>query len=196
MSSASPDQRGPTFADAQLVQRCRAGDERAWHELVEHFSRYVYAIAIQGFRLSPDDAQDAFQDVFLRVYDRLDTLKNDEALRPWIGQLTRRVCLDRLAAGRRQQTGELREVVDVVETLNPLEEAMDVHDALASLEDPCRELLDRFFARDQSYRTICAALDIPIGTVASRISRCLAKLRKTLEGSKPAPRASSEEWRE
>ncbi len=54
-------------------------------------------------------------------------------------------------------------------------------------------MLDRFFARDESYRTIAAALDLPQGTVASRISRCLAKLRLELEGRNAAPAPSREQ---
>jgi RNA polymerase sigma factor (sigma-70 family) len=57
-----------------------------------------------------------------------------------------------------------------------------LHEALAGLPDNCREILDRFFARDESYRSIAEALDIPAGTIASRISRCLVKLRSELEG--------------
>ena len=45
-------------------------------------------------------------------------------------------------------------------------------------------MLDRFFARDESYRTICQELDLPAGTIASRISRCLRSLRGQLEGKK------------
>ena len=78
-------------ADAQLVERCLAGDQAAWNELVEIYSRYVYAIVSKGFRLQGADAEDAFQEVLLRVYDRLGTLRNPEALRPWIEQLTRSV---------------------------------------------------------------------------------------------------------
>ena len=53
--------------------------------------------------------------------------------------------------------------------------------ALAELPEHCAEILDRFFARDESYATIGAALEIPQGTIASRISRCLGKLREKLE---------------
>ena len=67
-----------------------------------------------------------------------------------------------------------------------LDEALVVHEALATLPDNCREILDRFFARDESYRHIGDALDLPAGTIASRISRCLVKLRGELEGRKPA----------
>src|SRR2546423_13208788 len=100
-----------TASAAELVARCRAGDEAAWSGLVERFSRYVYAIAVQGFRLREHDAEDVFQDVFARVYDRLDTLRDDDAFRPWIAQLTRRICIDRIAASAREEPVE--EVVAV-----------------------------------------------------------------------------------
>jgi RNA polymerase sigma factor (sigma-70 family) len=174
-----------TVTDAQLVQLCRAGDEAAWSELVERFSRYVYAIATQGFRLREHDAEDVFQEVFSRVYQRLDTLRDDSALRPWIAQLTRRICLDRIAASSREEPVEEVEAGAAEETLAELEEAFAVHEALTELSESCREVLDRFFARDESYRTIGEELQLPAGTIASRISRCLGKLRELLEGRKP-----------
>ena len=57
-----------TLSDAELVQRCRAGDMEAWNELVERFSRYVYAVCSRGFRLGEEDAEDVFQEVFTRVF--------------------------------------------------------------------------------------------------------------------------------
>ena len=72
--------------------------------------------------------------------------------------------------------------------LTQIEEAFDVHDALAGLPEHCREILDRFFARDESYRAIGEALELPAGTIASRISRCLDKLRQAFEGrNEPGP---------
>ena len=170
--------------DAQIVSRCRAGDEDAWNELVERFSRYVYAIAVQAFRLEPHDAEDVFQDVFARVYEHLGRLRNDEAIRPWIAQLTRRLCIDRLRAGGREGPVDPddMEVGEVDETLGRLDEAMTVRAGLEAVGDACREILDRFFCRDESYRAIGEALDLPSGTIASRISRCLSKLRAELEG--------------
>jgi RNA polymerase sigma-70 factor (ECF subfamily) len=173
--------------DAELVARCRAGDDAAWAELVEGYSRYVYAIAVQGFRLSAHDAEDVFQDTFARIYDRLDSLRDDEAFRPWLAQLTRRLCLDRLREnGRTQPFDEITRPDDAADALERLDEALAVRDALGELSENCREILDRFFARDESYRTIGAALELPAGTIASRISRCLGSLRQRLEGRKPA----------
>jgi RNA polymerase sigma-70 factor (ECF subfamily) len=169
------------LSDADLVGACRAGDAEAWNELVERYSRYVYAIAVRGFRLSDEDAEDVFQDVFTRVYTRLDSLRDDSALRPWIAQLTRRRCLDAIAT-RREVPAEDVLTDDQGGDLSEVEEAFEVREALATLSDTCQDILDRFFARDQSYKTIGEELDIPSGTIASRIARCLGRLRETMEG--------------
>jgi RNA polymerase sigma factor (sigma-70 family) len=180
-----------SLSDAQIVARCRSGDEAAWRELVNRFSRYVYAIIGQGFGLKAENAEDVFQEVFARTYQHLGRLRDDEAIRPWIAQLTRRLCIDHIRAGSREQlTDEEIEPTELDETLSQLEEALSVHEALAELPEHCREILDRFFARDESYQTIGAALDIPAGTIASRISRCLAKLRELYQGRKPSPEPS------
>ena len=168
--------------DAQLVGRCRAGEPAAWNELVERFSRYVYAIAVRAYRLPEHDAEDVFQEVFARAYERLGSLRDDGAVRPWLAQLTRNACVDRLRAGAREQLVDEPPAEEADAMLEQLDEALDVHEGLRGLSGDCREILDRFFARDESYRTISDALDIPQGTIASRISRCLAKLRRELEG--------------
>jgi RNA polymerase sigma factor (sigma-70 family) len=177
--------------DAMLVSACLSGDENAWNELVDRFARYVYAIATQAFSLRADDAEDVFQEVFARVYDRLNTLRDPEALRPWIAQLTRRECIDRIRASNREApTEELPDSAE--ETMDHLEEAFDVHLALDTLPGECREVIDRFFCRDESYRTIGEELGLPAGTIASRISRCLSRLREHYEGRNVAAAASSE----
>ena len=179
--------------DAQLVSRCRDGDVEAWNEFVERFSRYVYAICGRGFRLAQQDAEDVFQEVFARAFERLSELRSDEAVRPWLAQLTRRLCIDRLRLNARDTPSDAepepdeREVDDV---LAQLDEAMAVRAALDKVGDPCREILDRFFCRDESYRTIGDMLEIPAGTIASRISRCLEKVRTELDGRNQGSRPS------
>ena len=168
--------------DAQLVQRIRAGDQDGWRDLVERFSRYVFAIAVQGYRLAEHDAEDVFQEVFARAYERFDQLRDPAALRPWLAQLTRRAAVDRLRDSGRVELNEelLGDPAD--ETLERIEEAWDVREAMGRLSEACRDVLDRFFTRDESYRTIGEALQIPAGTIASRISRCLGQLRTQFEG--------------
>src|SRR5213076_469329 len=115
-----------TLSDSELVSRCRAGDQQAWNELVERFSRYVYAIAVQAFRLSEADAEDVFQEVFARAYQHLDKLRDDAAVKPWLAQLTRRLCIDRLRATARERPVAEEELAaaEADDTLTLLDEAL------------------------------------------------------------------------
>jgi RNA polymerase sigma factor (sigma-70 family) len=178
--------------DSELVARCRNGEEAAWNELVERFSRYVYAIAVQAFRLSAHDAEDVFQEVFARVYEHLGRLRSDDAIRPWIAQLTRRLCIDRIRSSGREGPADMDELEPggYDESLSQLDEAMTVRASLDAVGEDCREILDRFFCRDESYRVIGDALSLPAGTIASRISRCLGKLKTQLEGRSGGPAPS------
>jgi RNA polymerase sigma-70 factor (ECF subfamily) len=170
-------------SDEELVRACRAGDELAWATLVRRFSRYVYAITAGAYRLSDHDAEEVFQEVFARTFEHLDELRSDAAIRPWLGQLTRRLAIDRLRLSGRERLGDdaIDELVAEADgELDQIELAIGVRAAVATLTEDCQEILDRFFARDQTYREIAAALELPMGTIASRISRCLTKLRREL----------------
>ena len=180
---------GADVETAGLLERCREGDEEAWAELVRRYSRYVHAIARQAYRLGEEDAEDVFQEVYARLYVHLGELRDEDGLRPWIGQVTRRLCIDRLRALKRRPEGaEAEESGAVDEALGQIELALDVDAAMRTLPEACYEILDRFFRRDEAYDVIGRALGIPSGTIASRISRCLGRLRAAMEGrSAPAP---------
>ena len=165
--------------DAELVARCRAGDAEAWNQLVERFSRFVYAICVRGFRLPEPDAEDVFQDVFAKTFEQLHALRDDSAIRPWIAQLTRRACIDRLRASRETPVAEMEDTA--ADSLTEIDQALDIQLALGALPEACGEILDRFFTRDETYRTIGEELGLPAGTIASRISRCLEKLKAAME---------------
>jgi RNA polymerase sigma-70 factor (ECF subfamily) len=173
------------LSDAELVRLLRSGDEAAWAIFVERYSRYVLAIATRAYRLREQDAEDVFQELFARAHAHLGSLRDDNALRPWVAQLTRRLCVDRHRSTGREELGAEVDEAFAEDTMERIDEALAVHAALAMLSAECQEIVDRFFCRDESYRQIGAALDIPSGTIASRISRCLAQLRKAYEGSKP-----------
>jgi RNA polymerase sigma-70 factor (ECF subfamily) len=164
------------------VTRCRAGDQRAWRELIERHASLVHGLLRGSFRLAHHEAEDAFQEVFTRVYLRLDSVRDGQAVRGWIASVTRNVALDALRRGGRElASGEALDEHAYEEPLGKLEDALGVRAALARLPAHQQEILDRFFARDESYRTIAAELGIPAGTIASRISRALAALREELE---------------
>ena len=134
-------------------------------QLVERYSRYVYAISVQAFRLPEPDADDVFQEVFARAYEHLGKLRDDAALRPWLAQLTRRLCIDTLRSGSREQpAGEELEPEGVDDTIAQLDEALsrargDAH-AAGALRARSSTASSR---RDESYRTIGEALELPVG---------------------------------
>lgn len=182
------------MTDAELIARCRAGDQTAWEALVRRHSGFVVAIVRGGFRLSPADAEDVFQEVFTRLYLRLGTIREGQAVRAWLGQVARNAALDQIRrSGREVVTGDPLDGSAFEEPLRGVEEALSVRAALAQLPAHQQEILDRFFARDESYDTIGAELGIPPGTIASRISRALAALRvawESAEGRSDTARAS------
>jgi RNA polymerase sigma factor (sigma-70 family) len=180
----------PPIVTPSLVDRCRRGDREAWRELVESHSRYVYAIILRGYRLSESDAEDVFQEVFTRVFERLETLRDDEALRGWIAQVTRNLCTDHVRREHPHEELSDDTVTDLDERLTDLDEALVVRQALTRLPPGCADILDRFFSQDQSSRVISAALGIPAGTIASRISRCLKRLRREVVGRDETSEAS------
>lgn len=142
----------------------------------------MQGILRHGFRLEAHVSEDVFQDVFTRVYLRLDDVRDDHAVRPWIAQIARNATLDWLRQSRREiAVGEERDADPVDEPLSRVEEALEVRDALSRLPAHQQEILDRFFTRDESYRAIGEALSLPAGTIASRISRALGALRAELE---------------
>lgn len=171
-----------TLGPQTVLDRCRSGDQAAWALLVRDHERYVYAICIRGYGLSAHDAQDVFQEAFARTWGRLARIPDERALRSWLGQVTRRLCVDRLRAGGRSRpvADAGAGVADPADELQRIELALDVAAALAGLPGDFGEVLERFFGRDESYAQISAKLGIPEGTVASRISRGLARLREEL----------------
>jgi RNA polymerase sigma factor (sigma-70 family) len=181
-------------SDGHLVALCRVGDPEAWRALVDRYAGLVNAILRGGFRFGAHDAEDAFQEVFTRLYLKLSTVREHEAVSGWIAQVTRNVAVDWLRRnGREVASSDEIDEAAFEEPLQAVEEALVVRAAMGRLATHQQEILDRFFARDESYRTIGDALGIPPGTVASRISRALARLREELEpgGRSPVAAASS-----
>jgi RNA polymerase sigma-70 factor (ECF subfamily) len=194
MTDWQPSERPPprTTDDGELVARCRAGDQGAWRTLIERHASLVHGILRGGFRLESHDAEDAFQEVFARLYVSMNTIRDGAAVRGWIAQVTRNVALDWLRRRTREASAAdtLEEhAIDersFEEPLRAVDDALTVRAALERLPEHQREILDRFFARDQSYQTIAAELGIAPGTIASRISRALAALRGEFErGNEP-----------
>src|SRR6058998_148261 len=84
-----PDTLDPQL-DARLVERCRAGDSRAWDALVRRYERLVYAVA-RSYRLADDDLKDVFQEVFAALVKGLPRLRDARSLCRWLSSTTERI---------------------------------------------------------------------------------------------------------
>ena len=180
-----------TLTDAELVRRCRADDAGAWNELVERYSRYVYAIAVRGVQAERRGRRRRLPG---RLHPRSTRASTACATTPRSGPGSR--SSPGGAASTRSRRGAIVPAEDVLarggsRDLSDVEEAFDVREALAGLPDACQDILDRFFARDQSYKTIADELEIPSGTIASRIARCLGRLRNELEARIDSSKAAA-----
>ncbi len=169
--------------DTELVKRCLAADEDAWAILIERNAHYVYTLVLRGFRLPPEEAEDVLQETFTQVYEHLADYRSTGPLRAWIGTIARNVARQGLRSrSRHPETSLPLEAADDVQqrALEAVEASVLVMDALAQLEPACGEVLRRFFLLSQKYAEIAAATGIAEGTVASRIARCLIRLRHLL----------------
>lgn len=175
--------------DAQLVKRCLAADEEAWAILVERYADYVYALAVRGFRFPPEEAEEVLQETMMQVYEHLWDYRGTGPLRAWIGAIAQNVARQSLRRRSRHPESSLpQEASDAAQqqALEVVEEALLARAALAQLEAPCREILRKFFVLDQKYADIAREMGIAEGTVASRIARCLARLRQVLSRAEPS----------
>lgn len=166
-----------------LVARARDGDQMAWDEIVERYAPLVWSMC-QRYRLSRADADDVGAYVWLRLVERLDTIREPAALPGWLATTTRRECLRVLRAKDRELPVEDHQLV--ADDSNPAaddwllaqERKIALRTAFAELSQRCRRLLELLFSEPSTpYEEISAILGIPVGTIGPTRQRCLGKLR-------------------
>jgi RNA polymerase sigma factor (sigma-70 family) len=166
-----------------LVARARDGEQEAWDEIVERYAPLVWAMC-QRYRLTRADADDVGASMWLRLVERLDTIREPAALPGWIATTTRHECLRVIRTKDRElpvdDNDRLASDADPAADAWLLEQErlIALRAAFADLPDRCRHLLTMLFAEPVTpYDEISAVLDIPVGTIGPTRQRCLAKLR-------------------
>ncbi len=180
-SGPNPNQQDTTA----LISRCLDGDERAWAQLVQQYTRLVYSIAYKS-GLGDEDAADLVQNVFTIVLRRLESLQHVERFSAWLITVAHR---ESWRLKRSRQESPLADDLDPADETTPLdtlvvewEQASIVHDTLQHLGERCRGLIERLFLRDPrpSYESIAADLGIAVGSIGPIRGRCLRQLRDRL----------------
>jgi RNA polymerase sigma-70 factor, ECF subfamily len=178
--------------DADLLPRCRTGDEAAWRELVASYTRKVFGLAYR-FTGRVDEAEDLTQEVFVKVYQTLARYREaDGPFGGWLMAVARNHAIDHY---RRRRQERLRRADDplVLETAPAREEhpvaglereerRLLVHSGLRALPEDLRVPLVLRDLQDLPYEEIARELGIPLGTVKSRINRARLELAKRLLG--------------
>ncbi len=193
----------PVEADwTQTVRRCMDGDSAAWAELVRSHHRRVYGLCYR-FTGSPTDSEDLTQDVFLKIYSNLSSFDAGRgSLQVWITTMTRNLLVDNFRRTKNlRATGSLDDGWDQTDELRPIDRLMArdasphemaarkelekmVQEALSNVSAELREAVILRDLQDMDYKEIAQVLDIPEGTVKSRISRGRAELARLLERNK------------
>jgi RNA polymerase sigma factor (sigma-70 family) len=187
---------GPEGSVSDLVRAAAAGDAAAWNELVDRFSPLVWSICMRC-RLSRADAADVSQTVWLRLTERLDTLREPAALPGWIATTTRRECLRTIERKHGEVLSPMeidvaadQESTDPARALLQHERRDALLAALGELPESARRLLLMLMADPPiPYAQISEALGIPIGSIGPTRARHLQKLRQSpaLAGLAPTP---------
>jgi RNA polymerase sigma-70 factor (ECF subfamily) len=189
----------------QLLQRCCAGDSRAWDQFFdEHYqpvARFVFQAAPDATR---EDVEEICQETFLAAIRSIDGFSGKSRIQTWLFRIASNKAMDfrdRRNAAKRgggragtsldeedPETG-LRAQLAASEpgpdgALLAAEEMAEVRRGLDELGNPCREILELRYFADLDYEAIGRALELPTKTVSSRLSRCLDRLGEILTRSR------------
>ena len=174
--------------DLALARRAAGSDAAAWDEIVERHGAKIYNLAYRFSGLGTE-AEDLTQDIFLKLYSSLDRYRGDVPLVAWALRLSRNLCIDHYRARRARRAGD--HVPDEMLQHWPAagkdpqtvsverEQVQMVHDALGALPEAMATIVMLRDLQELTYEEISTFLDLPAGTVKSRLSRA----RKALVGA-------------
>jgi RNA polymerase sigma factor (sigma-70 family) len=170
----------------ELVALARAGDQRAWQEIMTRYGGLIRAV-VRSFRLQDADAADAVQNTWMRAVERLDSVREPERLGGWLRTTARRECLSYATATVRTQPDSL--LADTLVDPAPGPEALLLQDearrtvqsVVEHLEGRRRRLIDALFYDDTDhYSEIARRVEMPVGSIGPTRARTLRDLRERL----------------
>jgi RNA polymerase sigma-70 factor (ECF subfamily) len=204
MSSTDPQAADPNALLDALIERCLAGDQAAWADIVRMHWRKVFNLAYK-FVGRHDEAEDLTQDIFIRIFKVLHTFDRRANFQTWLISISRNLCIDHYRSRRKERETMAKEIDASTLTPRSRETSPDgrleqidarelVRTALNELPPSLREAVVLRDLQDFSYLEIAERLKLPEGTVKSRINRGrleLARQVRRLQAQKPVPRAAA-----
>lgn len=183
--------------DLELIRRYLEGDVSAFDELMRAHEDRVFAICLRMMR-DRDAALDATQDVFLTVFRKADRYKEQAAFSTWLYRVAVNTCYDYLRRQQRKRTESLPEHLDPADPrsgdeFHSVELRPDIETALAGLTPEFRSAVVLVDLEGMSLEGAADTLEIPIGTVKSRVFRARKQLSKDLGNFAPGSEHPSDE---
>ena len=181
----------PTEAIDTLIASCLGGDQTAWEEIVRQHRRKVFNIAYK-FTGRHDEAEDLTQDVFLKIFKSLHTFDRRANFQTWLVSVSRNLCIDHYRSVRKERetidrdvdAGELTPAAPGQNAYQALEQADRVEllrKAMAELPESLRRAVIMHDLKELSYQEIADQLNLPEGTVKSRINRGRTELARQVQ---------------
>ncbi|MCB9845908.1 MAG: sigma-70 family RNA polymerase sigma factor [Phycisphaeraceae bacterium] len=185
--------------DLALVKAIRDGDTSAWTTLLKRYQDRLFTVCLRMVR-DRELALDLTQDAFVKIIQGLDSYDGRAKLSTWFIRITMNVCLSRLRAERLRRHASLELMSDpnrsdgvsrgFPQNREPVpgsnvednERRWLVSEALSRLSPDQRAILVLRDSRGLDYDQIAEVLDVPVGTVKSRLFRARVALRETIEG--------------
>lgn len=182
------------MTENELIRKCKKGNREAFNKLFETYQQHVINVAY-GMLSDREDALDAAQEVFVRVYKNIESFKEQSSFTTWLYRIIANVCADILRKRQRHSkvvsmdsmTEDDREH-DLPDTAPTPEESVymterqrAVREAINNLREEYRVIITLCDIEQMSYDDIAEMLKIPKGTVKSRINRARNALKKNLE---------------
>jgi RNA polymerase sigma-70 factor (ECF subfamily) len=177
--------------ESELIQQAAQGDHEAYELLMRRYEEPVFRLAylILG---DPDDAQDVAQDTFIRAYRHLPRFDAGRPLRPWLLQITRNLARNRQRSFNRYLAALSRALITSPQTESSAEsehiqqgETRALWQAIRQLDRQDQEIIYLRYFLNCSVDETASTLDIQPGTVKSRLSRALQRLRGVVQEDFP-----------
>ena len=185
-----PTHDGKTVQEPELIRRSKGGSREAFGQLVSRYQTPVYRV-VRGILGSPSESEDVAQEVFLKAYANLAKFRGESGFFTWLY----RIAVNEALRARKRRAFANADALPEVEAPPPAPSEEDAP-TLATLEKLLRKLSDEFRSivvlRDiegLTYSEIAETLEIPIGTVESRLFRARQELRTLWRKSKEAKNA-------
>ena len=166
-----------------LLKRAQAGDNAAIERLIELYQDTIYSMAV-SFTKNPHQAEDLAQEAWIKILRGLPKFRHDSKFSTWLYRVTMNTFLNANRAVKREQevVGNLKSSEDgTSDEGSRVETALDVQEALRTLPAEFRSVVLLRYVADLSYKEVATVLELPLGTVQSRLRRALDKLGVQLE---------------